>query len=200
MKALTPSRWALILLVGFVFGGFASATGVLVRGKQLEITTIFEPNFPTNTTGQIAFMGGMDAGVPYWSEGDGGPWQPFVTQAQITAITSAHLDGYFAGGLLAAGTVVTQTRMSTTATFNRLTTTINTAGSDGAHTFTVDVFDKTDGGVLCVTGAITCNTAASSVGVACTLAAATADDVQLRVNDANCTVTAPLMNIAAEYR
>lgn len=189
--------WAILLATVGI--GLAS-TAPMALNSLIIPANLDESSFPATgitTRGGIVF--GADAGLPYWSPGDGGAWQAFVTPSQITNSAPGHLSGFFPGALLSNGVVVQESRFTTPATFTRLTGTIMVAGSDGAHTFTIDVFDKTDGGVLCVSSAVTCNTAVSSFGGACTLGPAALDDVDVRVNDAACLVTAPILNLAAEY-
>lgn len=189
-------RWFFLFALALI-GVSSVAAGPFVRNGILQLEARDEGSFPTaatNTIGEMLY--GTDAGVPYVSPGDGGVWMPLAIR---TVIPSSHLDGYFPGGVLADATAVTQSRFSTAATFNRLTIAIASAGVDGAHNFTADVFDVTTSTVVCVTGAIACN-ATGVTGVACSASTAPADDVRLRVNDGSCLTTAPTMNIAAEYR
>ncbi len=197
---MNPIRRRLFVVALLLFAGSVSSAP-LILNNMIVPHNQDESAFPASSaTNRGAVLFGTDAGVLYMSPGDGGAWQPLAISGPNETVAASHLSAFFPGVVLAAGDVIAQSRFTAAATFTRLTTRIVTAGSDGAHTFTVDVFDLTTSAVVCVTGTITCNTAASSVGVACTGTVAIADDVQIRVNDASCTTTAPQMNIAAEYR
>lgn len=194
-------KWSPVVLAVAVFAGFSWAAPITLNNLLIPHNQD-ESGFPataTNTKGAIVF--GTDAGVLYMSPGDGGAWQPLAISGPNETVAPSHLGGYFGGGVLSNGVVVIQSRFTAPATFTRLSSTIATAGVDGAHNFTIDVFDLTTTTVVCVTGSIPCNSVAGGgFSVACSSSVATADDVQLRVNDGACLTTAPLLNVAAEYR
>lgn len=93
-----------------------------------------------------------------------------------------------------------QSRFLAAASFTQLTPTILVAGADGAHTFTVDVYDLSTATVVCVSAALSCSQPAGTFGVACAASVANTDIVQLRINDGSCLTTAPILNVAAEYQ
>lgn len=118
--------------------------------------------------------------------------------------TPAHMGGYYPGVTLGAGTIIAQSRLMTIITPLRLTYTVQNAGADGAHTFTVDAFDLTAGAALCTSSTISCNVGAGATSVNCippagTASTAAADDIQLRINDASC-ITVGSGNLTLEYQ
>jgi hypothetical protein len=132
---------------------------------------------------------------------DGGTFVSGVLSDGGSYVANYHLSAFFPGISLAAGTVLIQSRFTAPAIFTWLSTTIVTSGSDAAHTFTMDVYDATTSSVVCVSQTIPCNgSPGGAYGGVCNGRIALYDDVSIRINDSACSVTAPILNVAAEYR
>jgi len=140
-------------------------------------------------------FGITDAGIPGNMDVEG-----TLTVKGSTLPLQAQLTGFFGTNTLSAATVIQDQVFASTAVPVRVSYRIMAAGSDGAHTFTVDVYDNTSSSVLCVTSAQNCNLAVSTVTATCSGSIAAADDIRLRVNTGSCTGTAPQLNEAFEYQ
>jgi hypothetical protein len=137
-----------------------------------------------------------------WYYHDGTDYAQVVTSRNsLNLIAPSTMSAYYDGQTIGTGTVVMETRMGLVVTGVSLAFTPTKAGADGAHTFTVEAFNRSSGTQLCVTGNIACNVAAGVVTrVACSTATVlAADDIDLRVNDVNC-ITVSLGNISWVYR
>ena len=174
------------------YANFSGTLGLTVAGTMAATGAVTGSNLSGTNTGDQTKTCGAGTAVTTLAAGTGStcatPW------------ADSHLDGYFPSGILGAGTVFQSTRMTSSASWTRLAGTIVVAGTTGsAQTFTIDVYDLTTATVKCVSAATLCNVAAGIFSGACAASSVVNDDIELRINDVNCT-TAPQLNVAAEYR
>lgn len=156
-----------------------------------------------------------DGGVVLWSgirpSNDPGTTGYFFTSAGGAPNTwtspifpkFSTMAGYFPGGSIHSDLFVVTTGVAEGAIDLRYpyVATIVIQGSDGDHTFTWDVVDVTTVSTICASSPATaCNAALGPIPYVCATSAANGDILELRINDANCTGTAPSINLLLEYR